>query len=158
MKVLTTGDVYCAAAAGTCYFESWQGVALAEHYQEQWDHQKAFVRELGGARMVSISYIVGVKLTPPSQEARKVLNDRATDMEKHMSAAAIVIPVGGVAPIIVRGVLATMKLLTRSEMPTEVFRDLDVACVWIAELAKPPLVASELYEAANTFLALTKRA
>jgi hypothetical protein len=155
LQILRIGKVFCAATSGNVLLEYWNGDAQVSDYMEQRELQRAQVARIQG-KVACITYVATVKLKPLNAESRKIMQERAQELANKLAATAIILPQKGLSAAIVRGILASVNLVVRQPIETEVFADLPNAYAWLKKFCAIEPIA--LDAAVQDFIAQAKAA
>lgn len=154
IELCVQGPVYTAATWDHLFLEYFNGEASIADFRKQSDLQRTFAQRLGADKIVSLTYVGTAKFSAPDKASRELIAASADSLSDSIAATAVVVPAKGFAPAIIRGVLASVSLLSRRRTKSEVFADVAGACAFLA--THSTMRADKMQEAVNELIRIVK--
>jgi hypothetical protein len=115
------------------YFDEWRDKGSLEQMQARWAAQRAFVASLPATtKIVTISIVHDAAIKPLEGEQRKGVQDNVDELAPRVKAATVVVLAGGFKSAFVRGIIATLTLVSRATYQSKTADALEPAFEWVA--------------------------
>jgi hypothetical protein len=95
--------------------------------------QRKLIAEMQPKKIITFTVVHDNAIKPLDGDVRELLNKHIKECAPYVKAAATIIPATGLKAAIVRGIIASLTLLTGAKYPTTVSATEDEAYKWIAQ-------------------------
>jgi sorbitol-specific phosphotransferase system component IIBC len=124
--------------------EVWSGPGGPEVVRQRYALQREGAQALSPRQIIQLTVIHDAAIRPVDNETRKAIEEGVKSLSPFMKASVTVMPSSGLKAAIVRGIIASLTLVSGAKYPTKVVASLEEAFMFLAPFLDAPATVAEV--------------